>query len=174
MKARVLDYRLTTGTKGVLVLELDEDFRDGYDSLHDTDVDVSIKKYYPARSKNANAYAWVLINKIAERMNMGKVETYRRYVRDYGKTDVICVQEKDLESVTKGFCEGHLGRLVDIEDSKLDGCIKLHLRYGSSSYDALEMNKFLDAIIEDCRILGIETKTPEDIKSLMEAWNGNQ
>jgi len=174
MRARIVDFRLTKGVKGLLILELDEDFRDGYDSLHDCDVDVNIKKWYPARSKNANSYAWVLINKIAEKMNLGKVEVYRRYVRDYGKTDVICVQEKDLESVTKGFCEGHLGRLVDIEDSKLDGCIKLHLRYGSSSLNSKEMASFIDALVEDCRLLGIETKTKEEIQSLTEAWNGNQ
>ena len=174
MKARIIDYRLTQGHKGILILELDEDFRDEYDSLHDTDIDVNIKKWYPARSKNANSYAWVLINKIAERMNEPKTVVYRRYVRDYGTTTQVCVQVKDLESEVASFVEGHLGRMVDIEDSKLDGCVVLHKRYGSSSFNSQEMGKFLDAIIEDCRLLGIETKTKEEINSLMEAWNGNK
>ena len=170
MRARIVDLRLTRGKQGLLILELDEDFRSQYDELHDCDVDVNIKKYYPSRSKDANAYAWVLINKIAQKMNLGKVEVYRGYVRNYGKTDVICVQEKDVESVVNGFCEGHLGRIVDIADSKLDGCVQLHLRYGSSSYSSQEMYQFLEAILADCRDIGIETKPDEEIKSLLEGW----
>jgi hypothetical protein len=170
MRARIVDYRLTRGHSGLLILELDEDFRSQYDSLQDTEVDVNIKKWYPSRSKSANAYAWVLINKIAQKVNRGKTEVYRDYVKNYGRTDVICVQEKDVESVVNGFCEGHLGRLVDIADSKIEGCVQLHLRYGSSSYTSQEMYQFLEAIIADCRDLHIETKTREEIDSLMEAW----
>ena len=170
MKARIVDYRLTRGSQGLLILELDEDFRTQYDNLQDAELDVTIKKWYPSRSKSANAYAWVLINKIAQKMNRGKVEVYREYVKNYGKTDVICVQAKDVESVVNGFCEGHLGRLVDIADSKLDGCVQLHLRYGSSSYTSQEMYQFLEAIIADCKDLNIETKSEEEIKSIMEAW----
>ena len=170
MKAKIVDYRLTRGSQGLLILELEEDFRTQHDELHDSEIDVTIKKWYPKRSKDANAYAWVLINKIAQKINRGKVEVYRDYVKNYGKTDVICVQEKDVESVVNGFCEGHLGRLVDIADSKLDGCVQLHLRYGSSSYSSQEMSQFLEAIIADCKDLHIETKSDEEINSLMEAW----
>ena len=35
--------------------------RQMHDSLKDTDIDVTIKKWHEKRSTNANAYAWTLI-----------------------------------------------------------------------------------------------------------------
>lgn len=43
--------------------------------------------------------------------------------------------------------------------------------YGSSSYNTAEMSKLIELIVQECQQLEIETKTPAEIKSLLESWN---
>ena len=172
MRARIIDYLFVRSGQGRLILELDEDFRNDYDALKGADIDVTIKKYYPTRSKDANAYAWVLINKIAQKMNESKVDVYRRYVRNYGKTTVSCVKNSDMEAEVRSFLDGHIGRMVDIAESKIPDCTVIFKHYGSSSFDSEEMGKFIDSIAEDCRDLKIDVKPKEYVDSLLEEWNG--
>ena len=42
--------------------------------------------------------------------------------------------------------------------------------YGSSSYNTAEMTKLIDLIVQECKQLGIETKTPEELRSLLDSW----
>lgn len=43
--------------------------------------------------------------------------------------------------------------------------------YGSSSFNSKQMSRLINDVVEDCKVYGIETKTPEEIKSLLESWN---
>ncbi len=123
------------------------------------------------RSLDANAYCWVLIHKIAERLRDVPVDVYRRYVRDVGqKTVVTCIREEDTETEIRAFLDNHIGRSVDVGDSRLQGCVTLHKHYGSSDYDSAQMAAFLDLIVQDCREMGIETRPAEEIESLLRSW----
>ena len=42
------------------------------------------------------------------------------------------------------------------------------LYYGSSVYDTKQMSALIDHIVQDCKALGIETKTPAEIMLLNE------
>ena len=123
------------------------------------------------RSLEANSYCWVLINKIAEKVHEPPVDVYRRCIRDLGcKTVIICAQEEDVEAEIQTFLAGHIGRMVDIGDSKIPGCVVLHKRYGSSSYDVDQMRQFLDNIIQECIALDIPYKSEEEIEVLLKRW----
>ena len=125
------------------------------------------------RSRDANAYCWVLIDKLARKLHEEPVELYRRYVRDLGcRTSVCCVKAEDVELESKTFLAGHLGRMVQVGESKLPGCVTLRKLYGSSSYDSAQMAAFIDALIQDCRALDIETRPQEEIDSLLAQWGG--
>ena len=173
MKAKIVDFLYISPTKQRLTIDVYEDSRHVYDELKDSDIDLSMKAWFPARSASANAYAWVLINKIAQKMKESPIEVYRRYIRDYGgKTTVSCVKTSDMEEEIRTFVDGHIGRLVDVGESKIPDCVVLFKHYGSSDFTSQEMAGFLDSIMEDCRDMHIEVKRPEDIKSLLEAWDG--
>ena len=43
---------------------------------------VTIKEFRKKRSLDANAYAWVLMNKLADKLNMGVRDLYRHYIPD--------------------------------------------------------------------------------------------
>ena len=135
--------------------------------------DYTLAKEKKKRPKTMNDYCWVLIYKIAGKIHEDPTVVYRRYIRDVGcKTVVTCVEKKDLETEVNGFLAGHIGRLVDIGESKIEGCVTLHKKYGSSSFDTKEMSAFIDAIIQDCIALDIEVRPQEEIDSLLDQWGG--
>ena len=45
---------------------------------------VEVKQYRKKRSLDANAYCWVLIDKLAEKLNVSKTEVYRREIKEIG------------------------------------------------------------------------------------------
>ena len=133
--------------------------------------DYNILKCGTKRSLDANAYCWALINKIAAKIHEPPVEVYRRYIRDIGgKRTVVCVQAGDLEDVVKTFTFNHIGRMVNIGESKIPGCATVEMIYGSSDYDTEQMSALIDAIVQDCDALDIETKTQEEQVKLLLEW----
>ena len=123
------------------------------------------------RSLDANAYAWVLIYKIAEKLCIPPVEVYRNYIRDIGcKVVVTTVDAENVELEVDSFVAGHLGRLVDVADHAVPGFATLHKKYGSSNYTRAEMARFIDSICQDCLAMGIEVKDDGYIESLLGKW----
>ena len=55
-----------------------------FDELHETTVRVDIKKAAKHRSLSANNYAWVLIDKIAEKTGIPVTEVYQAAIREIG------------------------------------------------------------------------------------------
>lgn len=171
MKAKIASFLPINQRRGVLTLDLEGDFRNLYDKLKDCDVEVKIEKYSPPKSRDANAYAWVLIHKIAEKTRREPVVIYREFIRNFScKTKVTCVLAEDAESEINDFISGHLGRMVDVGESKVPGCAVLHKKYGSSSFTREQMSGFIDIICDTCRELEIETKSEEEINSLVGSW----
>ena len=128
---------------------------------------IEIKRHREKRSLNANAYCWVLIEKIAEKMQKSKDEIYKRELQDYGTiaTDddgrkVIFSLREDID-VSKYF--KYYKELGYSKDKKFK---HYYVIKGSSEYDTEEMKRFIDGIVQDCQMLGIETMTPEEIAKL--------
>jgi hypothetical protein len=171
VRARIADFLYIGPKRGRLTLDLYGDFRSQFDQLNGKELFLKLEPYSEPRSKDANAYCWVLIHRIAEKMREAPVEVYRGFIRDFScKTTVVCVKEEDAAEEIRSFVEGHIGRLVDIGDSKIPGCVLLHKKYGSSSFSKEQMTAFIDIIVDQCRELEIETKNPEEIESLLKGW----
>lgn len=58
-----------------------------------------------------------------------------------------------------------------ISKSKIEGYTNLRAYYGSSTYNSVQMSKLIDSIVEDCKMQGIPTDTPEQIQIYKEMWN---
>lgn len=171
MKGRLLDLAFGRDGKQRVTVELDEDFREGWDALHDCEVAVEIKKYRKRRSLDANAYAWVLIDRLAEKLHMTKIDVYRELIRNIGGvSQTVCVQDKAVQDLISGWSHNGLGWFAETMPSKLSGCTNVILYYGSSSYDSAQMSALLDLLIDDCKAQGIETTTPEELAKYKEEW----
>lgn len=144
------------------------------DTLKDAEkLAIKISKHKKKRSLDANAYCWTLISKIAEKTNVRKDEVYRAAIKEIGgNSDIVCIQDKAVESLCAAWSRNGLGWQTDTMPSKIDGCTNVVLYYGSSTYDVEQMSRLINIIIQDCEALGIETKSQAEIDSLLNSWGG--
>ena len=133
---------------------------------------LKVSKFKKKRSLEDNAYAWVLIGKIAEKTNVPKNEVYREAIRGIGGNyEIVCVKEEAADSIRSGWERNGIGWCTDILLSKLDGCTNVMLYYGSSTYDTEQMARLISNIQQDCASLGIEVKSQEEVDSLLKGWS---
>ena len=134
---------------------------------------LSIKatKHREKRSLDANAYAWVLMDKLAEKLGESKIDIYREYVKHIGgNSEIVCVKNSAVERLKDGWGKNGIGWVTDTLPSKIKGCTCIILYYGSSTYDTAQMSRLLDLIIQDCKEQGIPTETPDEIARLKALW----
>ncbi len=167
MLGKLVDLGFTLDGRQRLTLELDSDFREDFDRLKGTAVDVTIKKHRKRRSLDANAYFWVLCDRLAEVTHQPKEDIYRHSIRNIGgNSETVCVQECAADKLRSGWEHNGLGWVTDTMPSKLPGCVNVLLYYGSSTYDTAQMSRLIDNIIQDCKAVGIETMTPAELARL--------
>ena len=132
---------------------------------------IDIKPFRQRRSLDANAYCWVLIDKIAESFGESKESVYRQYITNIGgNSEVVCVKNNAVERLCRGWQRNGLGWQTETFESKIEGCTNVTLYYGSSVYDSAQMSRLLDLIVQDCKQLGIPTETPNEIARLKSMW----
>ena len=133
---------------------------------------VTIKEFRKKRSLDANAYAWVLMNKLADKLNMGVRDLYRHYIPDIPEnSQVVCVPTEAVEKLQSGWEHNGIGWCSDTLKPKLPGCTNVVLYYGSSTFDQKQMGVLLDLIIADCKQVGVEYLTPEELERLKGEWD---
>ena len=134
--------------------------------------DLEVKEHRKKRSLDANAYAWVLIGKLAEAMRIAPIEVYRQAIQNVGGNyEVIPIKEEAADHFRQVWEAQGLGwPCVDMGKSKLQGFRNLKAYYGSSTFSVSQMQVFIDNLVQDCRALNIETLTPDKLALLMEEW----
>ena len=158
------------GTQNITIT-VQADFRETFDMLKDQQLDIDIRKHKEKRSLDANAYAWVLMDKIAKAQRITKEEVYQTAIMEIGGVStIVCVQDQAVESLRAGWRKNGLGWISDTFPSKLDGCTNVILYYGSSTYDTHQMSTLIDYLIDDAKLYGIETDTPATIQRYKDAW----
>ena len=162
--------------KPVLMLEINQrgDFEQIVDDLKDKDkLTIEIKQYKERRSLDANAYFFVLADKLAERLRTTKEEIYRNAIKDIGGvSETVCVKTCAVERLCEGWTKNGLGWQTDTFPSKIEGCTNVILYYGSSTYDTDQMSRLIEHIVQDCHAVGIETRSPDEIANLLSMWEG--
>ena len=130
-----------------------------------------IKEYREKRSLDANAYAWVLIDKIATAIRSSKTEVYRAAIRDIGGvSDIVCVKDSAVEKLRQGWSKNGIGWQTESEPSKIPGFSRVVLYYGSSAYDTAQMSQLIDHLVQDAKAIGIETLPPDKLEGLLSEW----
>ena len=134
--------------------------------------DLEVKEHRKKRSLDANAYAWVLINKIADALRITPIEIYRQAIQYIsGNSEIIPIKQEAVEQFKQAWSHNGIGWITrDMGKSKIPGYMNLMVYYGSSVYDTKQMSELIDHLVQECRALDIEIKSDEEIKSLMEAW----
>lgn len=132
--------------------------------------------YRETRSLNANAYFHVLVDKIAKELKVGADEVKVQMVLDYGTIQtiggkpVIALLPKEAKSSDYykyakwlGDCTAKNG-----EPYSQYACYKQ-----THTLDKTEMARLIEGVVYEAKELGIETRTPDELASLIERWEGN-
>lgn len=170
-----------------LIKNLTVDFKDLQTATLHIDVDKSVLGEIPStdkpitleiavqkrkRSLNANAYMWVLLDKIARLIGGGitKDDLYRKYIREAGVFDTsIWVLPERYEAFKKAWESKSEGNMCEILRRK-SGMMNLICYYGSHYYSVEEMSFLIEKIIADAEDMGISTITPKEYAKMMRGW----
>ena len=123
------------------------------------------------RSLDANAYFWVLVGKLAEKLRQPPIDIYRHYIEQAGVFRAVDISEEAVQTLVHSWGLHGKGWICDVldygrhEDTRL-----VRLYYGSSVYNSKQMSALIDSIVEDCKEQGIETMTPDEIARMKARW----
>lgn len=161
--------------KGKDILRLMRDFTAWCSGIAaDTEYQIVVKEHKKKRSLDANAYAWVLISKLADAMTgeaqgdvaYSKDDVYRMMLKSYGQGGIVKVPHKDIEHFKRAwkYNEEHEA-LFD------ERAVYFKFWVGSSNYNTHEMSLFINGIVAECKEQGIETEPPHRLAAMMEDWD---
>lgn len=201
LKGRIENlYRDFKTGKWNILLSLENYPAEEINDLLDCDIAIRLNKCRNKRSLDANAYFYVLVNKIAERAKLSDIEVHDKllsqnlaYVIENGAVDWIVADWKSNAhrlvklAVTehgKQQFKYYYDSLQDVALNKPNGepyrdsegnpktsRIFWHIK-GSHEMDSKEMARLIDATVDEAKDLGIEIMTPIQLMQLKEAWNG--
>lgn len=173
MIGRLRDLTMNPDHTFNVTITVQTDFRDLFDKLKDKVLDIVIKEHREIRSKNANAYFHVLVNKIANETGESDEAVKVRLVTDYGVVD------QDEDGLVLGFkisAKANPAKIYKytrfVEDRVENGKpIKVYLVLKEThEMDTKEMARLIDGTIEEARELGIDTDTPDELARKKELW----
>lgn len=164
MKGRIIDYSMSFGGKQRITLELDTDFREGYEALKESVVEISIKKWRKRRSKDSNAYFHVLVNEIAAARGLSDEEVKHDLVVEYGTVarddDGMRIAFKLPASVDVDSIYPYTRMYKEVEEN--GKFFKCYLVFKPThEMDTKEMAHLIDGAVQVARELNIDTDTPE-------------
>lgn len=135
------------------------------------ELSVEVKQYRQKRSLDANNYCWVLCQKLAEKLNSTKEDIYKEAIRKAGQFDFIAVADRAVEQFVKAWQAKGLGWYAETMPSKIDGCKKVMVYYGSSVYDSKSMAHLIDYVVSECKAQGIEPLPPDELARIKSEWS---
>lgn len=135
--------------------------------LGDNALDVKISRHRNKRSIDANAYAWLLMSKLASCMETSKEEVYELMLNRYG---ALATDDEGLpitltvkSEVDMGRIDGHFKFFKGSTDGKWKSYLVI---LGTSEYDTKQMSTFIDGLVSECKELGIETLPPDELERM--------
>lgn len=157
------EWNITIATKSNYVVKIVEKL------VKVTWLSIEIKKKRKKRSLDANAYCWVLLQKLAEATNSDRWSVYLEMLKRYSRAFTFIVVKEDAVERTKEQWR----ECIDLGEVDINGQKghQLQVFFGSSTFDSKEMSVFIDGIVSECKELGIETIPPEELERMKEQWN---
>lgn len=167
-----IDYR-TKKPKITLLLDTRDSLL-GLEEIKDNKLSIEIKKYRKKRSLDANAYFWKLLQEICEKQDLNTIEEYKRRVKELGIFKQFKLMAQDIKTFEKIWTDRGIAWFCEIVDTEYIYNTEFKIvnaYYGSSSYNTKYMSRLIDNLVQDCRAVGIETKSKEEIESLLNSWS---
>ena len=146
---------------------------DVFDDLAKVECDIEVRKHRNIRSKNANSYFHVLVNKIAAETPETEDEVKARLITSYGplaRTSdgkyLMFILPKDVDATE------YYKYAVLYDQRVVNGvtCNMWKVYKDSHKMDTKEMARVIDGAIQEAKALGIETETPDELARMKAKW----
>lgn len=150
----------------------------GYEKLKGVELlDIRIKKHRRRRSLDANAYFHVLVDKLADRLQISKPRCKNLMIGRYGQPFYIDESET-AEAVIKTnipvsqMMENETVHCMPCGQKTEDGKELVYYKIfrGSSTYNTKEMSVLIDGTVDECKDQGIETLPPAELERMIAHW----
>lgn len=166
-----------------VTFETEDDISGQIDGIKDKTLRLTAKQWRDKRSLDSNAYYWVLLSKLAEAANISKPRAHNLMLRGYGQMELFdgsryYARIPDTEEAENDVLERttfHLRPTSQVVEGNDGISYRTYvLLKGSSNYDTAEMTHLLDGLISECKALGIETATPEELERMKQLYEQNR
>lgn len=140
---------------------------------------IKIGKTQRKRSLDANAYYWLLLGKLSKALKVSSSHCHNLMLRRYGVLEefdgkVVYLVVPDTEEATRTADEAetyHIKPTSNVREGR-DGLMYrtyLLLR-GSHKYTREEFSHLVEGLVDECKQVGIETATPDEIARMMSLY----
>jgi hypothetical protein len=139
------------------------------DNIKDCEkLNIKAVKHRQKRSLDANAYMWVLLQKMAEVLHQDKWNIYIEMLGRYGVFTHIIVKPNVVDKVKEEW-----RTVKELGEVCVNGTtgIQLQCYFGSSTYNTKEMSVLIDGVVSEAKELGIETLSPDELERMKAEWN---
>ena len=138
-------------------------------------LDIKVSQHWDKRTMSQNAYYWVLLSKLAGKLQISNARLHNQLLREVappfvidGKITMQPIPDTDkAENAVLEESTFHLkptsGIIVGPDSTIYRWYIVLR---GSSTFNTAEMTVLLNRLIEEAQAQGIETLPPEDLERM--------
>lgn len=84
------------------------------------DKQFELREYKSKRSLDSNAYAWVLLGKLQDKLHVPKEEIYRNLIKNIGSFEIVPVKNEAVERFRQAWSKHGLGWITETTKSKLE------------------------------------------------------
>ena len=162
--------------KFLLTFEVEGDITWQLEGIREQRLSIAARRFRRKRSLDANAYYWQLLSRLAESAGISKNRAHNLMLRRYGQTETVdgrmiyvvvpdddSGEEKALEAETY-----HIKPTSEVKQARDGAAIRTYIKLrGSSTYDTREMSELINGLVSECREMGIETMTPDQLAEMM-------
>lgn len=134
-------------------------------------IKIDVCRWTSKRSLDSNAYLWVLLDKIAEKIGSSKICVYKNLVRDFGVFEILPIKNIAVERFAKNWQNKGVGWICEsLGDSKIRDYTNVIAYYGTSTYNSFEMSRILNEVVLMAKDLGIQTLDELELKKMADEW----
>jgi hypothetical protein len=138
------------------------------------DADWEVKEKKQRRSLDSNAYFHVLCDKLRQKMNppLSMAACKNHLITSYGQPEYD-------ENGNMVYLKANIpvDKMQEVEylhcqpvKSESENVIFYRVYRGSHTYNTAEMAQLIAGTVDECKALGIETATPQEIARMQAAW----
>ena len=159
--------------EGQPALKMAQRYKDG------VRVVIKVTEHKEDRSLKANAYYWQLLTKLAKVQRISNNYCHNVMLRRYGVIEEFDGEPMyaiipDTDEAEKKADESETYHIKPTSNVREGNDGVMYRTYmvlkGSSQMDTAEFSRLVSGLVDECRQCGIETKTPEEIASMMEGY----